>query len=135
MRHPGPGELLELHFGEMDEPTRNAAEAHVRECAACAAFVAELRWVEQTLLAGPDDAPPADGLQRVLARIETVRPARERRAYWLRAAVPSAAALLAGLVAVHQGGVGAALAFFALGSIVTLALAPVLILESQRRSS
>ena len=29
----------------------------------------------------------------------------------------------------------AALAFFALGSIVTLAIAPVLILESQRRSS
>ena len=63
-----------------------------------------------------------------------MRPARERRSGWLRAALPSAAALLAGSVAVHQGGVVAALAFFAVGSIVTLSLAPVLILESQRRS-
>jgi anti-sigma factor RsiW len=135
MRHPGPGELLELHFGELDEPLRKAAEAHVRPCAACAAFVAELQWVEQALLAGPGDVPPADGLQKVLARIEAVRPARERKAHWLRAAAPSAAALVAGCVAVHQGGLVAALAFFALGSIVTLAVAPVLILESQRRSS
>jgi hypothetical protein len=49
--------------------------------------------------------------------------------------MPCAAALLAGSVAIQLGGAVAALAFFALGSIVTLAIAPVLILESQRRSS
>lgn len=135
MKHPGAGELLELHFGELHEAGRKAAEAHVRECAACAGFLAELRSVDAALAAGPDDAPPADGLTRVLARIEAVRPARERRAHWVGAALPSALALLAGSVAVHQGGLVAALVFFALGSIVTLAIAPVLILESQRRSS
>ena len=135
MRHPGAGELLELHFGELDEAGRKAAEAHVHGCAACATFLAELRSVDAALAAGPGEAPPADGLARVLARIETVRPARERKTHWLRAATPSAAALVAGSVAVHQGGLVAALAFFALGSIVTLAVAPVLILESQRRSS
>lgn len=135
MRHPGPGELLELHFGELPEAARKAAEAHVGVCSACAAFLDEVRRVERALGTGPDEAPPADGLARVLARIETVRPARERRAHWVRAALPSALALLAGSVAVHQGGLVAALAFFALGSIVTLAVAPVLILESQRRSS
>ena len=134
MRHPAPGELLELHFGELPADRRDAAATHVRDCAACRALLADVAWAETVLLAGPDVDPPADGLGRVLARIEAVRPARERRSGWLRAALPSAFALLAGAVAVHQGGIVAALAFFALGSIVTLSLAPVLILESQRRS-
>jgi anti-sigma factor RsiW len=134
MRHPAPGELLERHFGERPADRRDAVDAHVRDCAACRALLADVEWVERALAAGPDEAPPADGLERVLARIETVRPARERRRGWLRAALPSAAALVAGSVAVHLGGVVAALAFFVLGSIVTLSLAPVLILESQRRS-
>ena len=135
MRHPAPGELLELHFGELEAERRDAATVHLRDCAACRALLADVAWAESALLAGPDAAPPADGLERVLARIEAVRPARERRSGWLRAALPSAAALLAGSVAVHQGGIVAALAFFALGSLVTLAIAPVLILESQRRPS
>jgi len=134
MTHPGSGELLELHFGELPADRREAAAAHVRDCAPCRSFLADVAWAESTLLAGPGDTPPADGLERVLARIEAVRPARERRSGWLRAALPSAFALLAGSVAFHQGGIVAALAFFALGSIVTLSLAPVLILESQRRS-
>jgi hypothetical protein len=135
MRHPTPGELLLLHFGELDAGPRAACEAHARDCAACRALLADVEWAERALVSGPDEAPPADGLQRVLARIEAVRPVRERRANGLRAAVPCAAALLAGSAAVLHGGAVAALAFLALGSIVTLAIAPVLILESQRRSS
>jgi anti-sigma factor RsiW len=134
VRHPTPGELLELHFGELDEARGAAGRAHARDCVACAAVLAELQWTEAALAELPAQAPPADGLDRVLARIETVRPARRRRAHWLRTAAPCAAAVLGGSVAVQQGGAVAALAFFALGSIVTLALAPVLILESQRRS-
>ena len=134
MRHPAPGELLELHFGELPADRRDAAAAHVRDCAACRALLADVAWAEEALLAGPDAVPPADGLERVLARIEAVRPARERRSGWLRAVAPCAAALLAGGVAAHQGGAVALFAFLAVGSILTLALAPVLILESQRRS-
>lgn len=134
MRHPATGELLELRFDELEGAQRDALAAHVRDCATCRALLADVEWAERALATGPEDAPPADGLERVLARIERVRPARERRSGWLRAALPSAAALLAGSVAVHQGGIVAALAFFAVGSIVTLSLAPVLILESQRRS-
>jgi anti-sigma factor RsiW len=134
MRHLAPGELLELHFGELEAERRDAAAAHSHDCAACRALVADVAWAESALLAGPDVAPPADGLERVLARIEAVRPARERRDHWLRTVAPCAAALLAGGVAVHQGGAVALLAFLAVGSILTLALAPVLILESQRRS-
>jgi hypothetical protein len=134
MRHPARGELLELHFDELPATRRDEAAAHVRGCAACCAFLADVEWAEKVLLAGPEEAPPADGLERVLARIEAVRPARERREHWLRTAAPCAAALLAGGLAVHEGGAVALLAFLAVGSILTLALAPVLILESQRRS-
>jgi hypothetical protein len=134
MRHPTPGELVELHFGEVESARREECEAHVRDCAVCRASRADLEWVERALRQGPEDAPPTDGLARVLARIETVRPARERRAHGLRAALPCAAALAAFVVAAHQGGVVAALAFLAVGAVVTLSLAPVLILESQRRS-
>ena len=133
MRHPSSGELIELHFGELEADRRDALSTHVRHCAACRALLADVAWAEGALLGGADEAPPTDGLERVLARIEAVRPARERRTGWLRAALPSALALLAGSVAVHQGGVVAAVAFFAVGSIVTLSFAPVLILESQRR--
>ncbi len=134
MRHPAPGELLELHFGELPADRGEAASAHVRDCAACRALLADVAWAEEVLRAGPDEAPPPDGLQRVLARIEAVRPARERRRRWLRTVGPCAAAVLGGAVAAHQGGPLALLALVAVGSILTLALAPVLILESQRRS-
>ncbi len=134
MRHLATGELLELHFGELPAERRDAASAHVHDCAACRALLADVAWAESVLVAGLQEDPPADGLQRVLARIEAVRPARERRQYWLRTVGPCAAAVLAGAVAAHQGGPVALLALVAVGSILTLALAPVLILESQRRS-
>jgi len=134
VRHPSTGELLELHFGERSAPPGDDLAAHLRDCAACRTVLADVEWAERALGAGGHEAPPPDGLTRVLARIETVRPVRERRANGLRAAVPSAAAALIGALAVHQGGTTAALLFFCVGAILTLAIAPVLILESQRRS-
>ena len=134
MSHPSTAVLVELHFGERQGPEAEAGRAHVRDCAACAAVFADLRWAEDALAAVPAPDPPADGLERVLARVGSVRPAGGRRSGWVRTTVPSVAVALAGGVAVQQGGAVAALAFFVLGSIVTLAIAPVLILESQRRS-
>jgi hypothetical protein len=134
MRHPAPGDLLELHFGELPAEGRVEASAHVRDCTACRALLADVAWAEEVLRTDSEEGPPVDGLQRVLARIEAVRPARERRQHWPRTVAPCAAAILAGAVAAHQGGAVALLALMAVGSILTLALAPVLILESQRRS-
>jgi hypothetical protein len=134
MRHPAPGELLELHFGELVGERRDTVAAHLPGCAACRTLVADVAWAESALLGGPEAVPPVDGLERVLARIEAVRPAHARRQHWIRTAAPCAAAVLAGGVAVQQGGAVALLAFLAVGSILTLAMAPVLILESQRRS-
>jgi hypothetical protein len=135
MRHPTAGELLELHFGEMDGARRDSLAAHARGCAACRALLADLSWAERALEEAGEPSPPADGLERVLARIAAMRPVRRRRTEGLRAAVPSAAGLLAGALVLQHGGIGAALAFFAVGSLVTLALAPMLILELQGRPS
>jgi hypothetical protein len=134
MTHATSGDLLELHFGELPALRRDALAAHVRGCAPCRSVLDDVGWAEGALLAAGSGEPPADGLERVLARIDAVRPVRERPRHWLRAVTPSAAAAAAGALAVHHGGIVAALAFFAGGSILTLAIAPVLILESQRRS-
>jgi anti-sigma factor RsiW len=135
MRHPSPGQLLETHFGELPADGRAAISTHVQGCAACRALLADVAWVESELVAGPEAEPPADGLERVLSRVEVARPAHERREHWLRTVAPCAAAFLAAGLAVQQGGFVALLGFLAVGSILTLAVAPVLILESQRRRS
>jgi anti-sigma factor RsiW len=155
--HPSRDALLELHFDETDPGERTALAVHLRGCGECAAYVFELRRIERALALGPDDAPPADGLERVLARVADVRPAKRRRSEWALAAVPCGAAMLAGVWAVRAGGerltalglvsgaplglsgelLGLSLAALGLvvaGALVTLALAPVLILESNGRS-
>ena len=156
MSHPSPGALLELHFGEPG-PGQDAVRAHAVECRACGALLADVRQMESALRVGPDDAPPSDGLERVLARVATVPPARAGRAEWARLAALSSAVLLAAAWAIRVGserllaldlvprsvpaplaglaGIGlAAAAVLLVGTLITLALAPVLILESHGRS-
>jgi len=144
--HPTPGDLLLLHFGEVEgERARVALSTHLARCPRCGVALAELEALERALAPGATDAPPLDGLDRVLRRVEGMRPARARRDRGRRAAgrgrraagvvLPSLVAAMGAGVAVHLGGLGAALALFAAGALVTLALAPVLVLESQRRSS
>ena len=136
--HPGPGDLILLHFGETGgEKERAALSAHVAGCHECGVSLAELAALERAVGTGSAGVPPADGLERVLSRVEGLRPARARRARERRVAaavLPSLAAAAGAGVAVHHGGLVAALALFGAGVVLTLALAPVLILESQRRS-
>jgi anti-sigma factor RsiW len=132
MTHPTPAELLELHFGEAGPARRSRLVAHHRSCDACRALLDDVAWAERLLAELPDEAPPAAGFARVLARLAPApAPALRRTLPW-RAALPSGAAIALGAIAVALGGGTAALAFFAAGSLVTLSLAPALILESQR---
>ncbi len=134
MTHPTPGELLELHFGEAGGRAERLA-AHVRDCEECRRQLDDVAWVERLLAVAPEEGPPADGLAHVFARIDAVRPAPAPRRAGLRAGLPSAAAILAGALAAGLGGATAAAAFFAAGTLVTLSLAPILILETQKRGS
>jgi len=133
MTHPTPAELLELHFGEAGPARRSRLAAHRRSCATCRALLDDVAWAERLLAELPHEEPPADGLERLLARLAPAPAPTPRRAVAWRAAVPSVAAVAGGVLAVALGGGTAALAFFAAGSLVTLSLAPALILESQRR--
>lgn len=133
--HPKKSELFELHFGELSPERRQAVAVHLRSCDPCRAFVADLSSIEDALALAPEDAPPADGLDRVLARIGQTPPVPERRDHRLRSILPSLVAIAGGVTMIHQGGVVGALAFFLGGALLTLAIAPVLILESQRRAS
>lgn len=159
MSHPSPAALLELHFEESTGGQRAALSEHVRQCPPCRALLEEVLRLERALAAGPDDAPPPDGLQRVLARVARAQPVRAPQAEWARAAVPGAAALLAGWWAIRTGaerlaalglvpgpfadslsgdllGLSlSALGVFGCGALVTLALAPVLILEEDAARS
>jgi hypothetical protein len=148
--HPAPGALLELHFGEAG-PAGAAAARHLSVCEVCRHRRDELVWIEALLAA--DAEPPADGLARVLAAVAATPPAVPRRRHWVRAVLPSAAAATAGvgsirLLGAHVAASGlvndaalgplaalsglglAAAVFFAVGSLVTLTVAPLLILEA-----
>jgi hypothetical protein len=133
MTHPTPGELLELHFGEAKPARAERLAAHARGCEECRLLLDDVAWTERLLAVAPDEGPAEDGLARVFARIEADRPAPLPRRTGLRAALPSAAAILAGALAVGLWGATAAVAFFAAGTLVTLSLAPMLILETQAR--
>jgi anti-sigma factor RsiW len=155
--HPHPDELLTFRDAEADAAARRRIEEHLVACDACRAHVALLEDMVISLADWPEDEPPADGLDRLLGRIRSAAPAPARRNEWLGpvlasltgvalgGAVISATgarllelsfvgqpALLGPMKAVSGFGLGAVV-FFGIGSLVTLALAPVLILESRPR--
>ena len=156
--HPTPGELLDLHFGEARGERESRTAAHVAACPRCREELASVEWLESSLAALPEEAPPADGLERVMSRVAGKRRARGRGPGWLglsaagAAGVGGSAAVIYGFGAwllalppfaqwstleparIASGFGLAALAFFALGSFVTLALAPALLIEAQSRA-
>lgn len=155
--HPTPGELLDLHFGEASDGQRAATAAHVTACPSCREELGSLGWLDRSLSALPEDAPPADGLERVMRHIGRERRVRARGVGWLApvaagltgvggaaAIIYAAGAWLLALPLLAESplvepvralsGFGVAtLAFFAVGSFVTLALAPALLMEAQSR--
>jgi hypothetical protein len=131
MRHPTSSELLELHFGELRPGHGDRLRGHLLGCEQCRRLVEDVAAVESALRE-PETAPPADGLAHLLARVAFLRPtAPRRRLAWLRPALPSAAAILIGALVFGVAGRAGAAAFFAAGSLVTLSLAPALILEAR----
>ena len=156
--HPAPGDLVDLHFGEVAGRRRESIAAHVQACPRCREELAGLEWVDGALAAQPEEPPPADGLQRVLSRIGPEQPLRGRPASWMAPLAAGLAGVGAGTTAIFAlatwlldlprlgqwsmmepariaSGLGlAALAFFAIGSFVTLALAPALLMEAQSRA-
>lgn len=153
--HPTPADLLDLHFGEAEGARRARIASHVKECPGCYETLADLEWVESSLAAVPEEEPPANGLERVMERVARERRAAPRPNGWLIPMAASLAGVAAGAAAIYAAGARilasvpasptplleparvvsgfglAALVFFGIGSFVTLALAPVLMMELQ----
>jgi anti-sigma factor RsiW len=156
--HPSPTELLDLHFDELRGARRNRLATHVSECPRCRETLSDLEWVESSLAALPEEEPPADGLERVLDRVAGERPAADRPSGWLAPVAASLAGVGGGVGVIYAAGARlltlpmvaqipllepvkalssfglAALVFFGIGSFVTLALAPALMMESRSHS-
>jgi hypothetical protein len=156
--HPERNALLALQLGEAGESERRRVEAHVAACEECRAYVRVLADTVAALDGWADEEPPADGLDRVLAVVGGARPVAvlAPQGEWLRTALLSLAGVLTGALLIYVAGARvlapsgaeaahfgpfsalsgfglAALVFFGAGSLVTLALAPMLILELQSR--
>jgi anti-sigma factor RsiW len=153
--HPSPTELLELHFDELRGARRHRIATHVSECPRCRETVESLEWVQRSLATLPEEAPPEDGLARVMERIAHSRRPARTRAGWLAPVAASLGGVGAGVGVIYAAGARlltlpmvaempllepvkalssfglATLVFFSVGSFVTLALAPVLMMESQ----
>jgi len=157
--HPERNALLSVQLGEAEEAECHTVEAHLGGCVECRAYVSLLADTVTALDVWADEAPPADGLERVLAvvgRAQPVTPLVPQSEEWLRPVLLSLAGVLAGGLLIYAVGTQlalpfaaqpalfgpmralsafglAALVFFGAGSLVTLALAPMLILELQSR--
>ena len=155
--HPRPDDLLTFRDAEADAAQRRRIDEHLAVCETCRAQEALLVDVAVALADWPEEEPPADGLERLLAHTRRAAPAATRRNEWLRPVLASLAGVVLGgaviwsmgahllelpfaeplapfgpMKAVSGFGLGAVV-FFGIGSLVTLALAPMLILESQPR--
>jgi anti-sigma factor RsiW len=156
LAHPQAQLLTALALGEVDATTRQRLAGHLATCPTCRAEVASLEDTLASLADWPDEAPPTDGLERVLARLAP-SPERPRVAAasngWLAATLRCLAGVSAGATLIYLlgthlatlslwtrltvaaplrtfGAIGlAALVFFVIGSFFTLALTPVLLLE------
>ena len=87
----------------VDEPATSAEQAHLEQCAACSATLAELRVQTTALAALPSYAPPADEWNAIAARL---RDDHRRRDRWF----------------VNLGRVAAAIALIAVGAASQAAL-------------
>ena len=156
--HLSESELLEVHTGEIAPTRRERLESHARTCPRCRDRLEALAWVEAALTDWPAPEPPVDGLARVMDRIgkhQAVRPTRDG----LRPALATLLGVAVGTLAIAWGGdrlwglvlapqlslgapwgalVGRGLAtliLFGVGSLITLALTPVLLMETAREQA
>jgi predicted anti-sigma-YlaC factor YlaD len=154
--HLSGNEQLAFHAGEMALTELDRWQQHVQECSRCRESLDALAWLDATLSEWSAPEPPRDGLARVLQSIEEQQPGVGRVAN-LRAALVSLVGVLAGAGIIDWVGARllalpiieqlplaapvktlaavcvAVLAFFCVGSLLVMTLAPMLLLEGQAR--
>jgi len=160
MPHLGEEELVAIAFAEVPPDMRAAIDAHLARCRECRTACGDLARAVALLEAQPLEPAPPGGWARLRSRLEKTRGDREwAEPAWiplLAAHAGGAALMLAAMVffgawlettalwqfvrswppARAAGGWGATAAvFFGLGTLGTLAMAPVLWWESRQGSA
>ncbi len=151
--------LLDLYFQEISSKEEQKIKKHVEQCSQCRDYLSALEQTNQTLNQWQDQSPLPDTLDLVMEKIPGTLPKPASAKLTLAAApfikiVFSIIAVLVVLVFLNQqvthftswetiqdwwfvklfGSIGVtAVLFFLLGAFITLALSPVLILETQSR--
>jgi predicted anti-sigma-YlaC factor YlaD len=151
--------LLDLYFHETSGKEKQKIRKHVEQCSECREYLMTLEQTNQSLHQWQDQSPLPDTLDIILEKIPDPEP-KPVKAKPALAAAPfikiafSILAVLLILVFLHNqvtqfsfwetlqewwfvklfGSLGVtAVLFFLLGTFITLALSPVLILESKSR--
>lgn len=151
--------LLDLYFHEASGKEEQKIRKHVQQCSECREYLLTLEQTHQSLHQWQDQSPLPNTLDLIMGKIPEPK-AKPASANLARAAAPfikivfSILAVLVVLVFLHNqvthfsfwetlqewwfvklfGSFGVtAVLFFLLGTFITLALSPVLILESKSR--
>jgi len=151
--------LLDLYFHEISGKEEQKIRKHMEQCSECREYLLTLEQTHQSLHQWQDQSPLPNTLDLIMEKIPEPKP-KPASANLTRAAAPfikivvSILAVLVVLVFLHNqvthfsfwetlqewwfvklfGSFGVtAVLFFLLGTFITLAFSPVLILESQSR--
>lgn len=160
MKHESKNTLVSLFYHEALPQEAQRAQEHLAACATCREYVEHLREMETRLSHWPEAKPAPDTFARIRARLPEMQPrvSYAKPVLALKPIIGIAFALL-GIVlvlyltskavatlpvwtAIEQhwlaqtlGGAGLVLAaFFACGIFISLALAPVLYFDANRKS-
>jgi hypothetical protein len=151
--------LLDLYFHEISGKEEQKIRKHVEQCSECRAYLLTLEQTNQSLHQWQDQSPLPNTLDLIMEKIPQPQPKPASSKPALAVApfikiVFSILAILGVLVFLHNqvahfsfwetlqewwfvklfGSLGVtAVLFFLLGTFITLALSPVLILETQSR--
>jgi len=151
--------LLELHFNEGSGRDRQTARDHVAHCSQCRDYMATLDQTNQSLQAWPREEPAPDSWEKVLFQLPALEEERDESKPVLSVFpvvliglsalaclgfiflldnvldfIPLWQSLKSSVVGDVLGSYGlTALLFFLVGTLITLSMSPVIILEGDRQ--
>jgi len=158
MQHPNKNRLLEYFYREGSGPGIKRTREHVHECVTCREYLHTLEQTTQVLNELPDQSPSKDSFDLIIKEVD-ISPKRNMRKRQMNSAIPyfqialSIPFILAVLYFIQNklsllpvwktlekiwiietlGSFGlVGVIFFLVGSFITIALAPVLLLDSEK---
>ena len=70
MNHPTPEQLYDLIDGDTEATSRNAVEAHLRDCPECRKTVGGFKWLGEAIRRAPLERAPEEFTRKVMKELE-----------------------------------------------------------------